>query len=55
LSLDRDRVVGKLSSFKGDMTRKEEDLRKALDDAKRADEQVKMLTSQLEAAKVSAV
>ena len=55
LSLDRDRVVGELSSLKGDMTRKEEDLRKALDGAKRADEQVKMLASQLEAAKVSAV
>uniref|UniRef100_A0A2N9HWH4 Uncharacterized protein n=1 Tax=Fagus sylvatica TaxID=28930 RepID=A0A2N9HWH4_FAGSY len=40
---------------KGDMTRKEEDLRKALDGAKRANEQVKMLASQLEAAKVSAV
>ena len=55
LSLDKDRVVGEMSSLKADMTRKEEDLRKALDGAKRADDQVKMLASQLEAAKVSAV
>ncbi len=47
--------MGELSLLKGDVTRKEEDLRKALDDAKRADEQVKMLASQMEAAKVSAV
>ena len=46
--------MGELSSLKGDMTRKEEDLRKALDDAKRADKQVKMLASQMEAMKVSA-
>ena len=55
LTLDRDRVVGELSSLKGDMTRKEEDLRKALDGVKRADEQMKMLASQLEAARVSTV
>uniref|UniRef100_A0A2N9F2S3 Uncharacterized protein n=1 Tax=Fagus sylvatica TaxID=28930 RepID=A0A2N9F2S3_FAGSY len=55
LSLDRDRVVGELSSLKGDLARREEDLRKALDGVKRADEQVKMLSSQLEAAKVLAV
>jgi len=55
LSLDRDRVVGELLSLKGDLARKEEDLRKALDGVKRADEQVKMLFSQLEAAKVLAV
>ena len=45
LSLDKDRVVGEMSSLKADMTRKEEDLRKALDGAKRADDQVKMLAS----------
>ena len=55
LTLDRDRVVGEMSSLKADMTRKEEELRKALDGVKRADDQVKMLASQLEAAKVSAV
>jgi hypothetical protein len=55
LTLDRDRVVGEMSSLKVDMTKKEEELKKALDDAKRSDEQAKMLTSQLEAAKVSAV
>ena len=55
LTLDRDRVVGEMSSLKADITRKEEELRKALDGVKRADDQVKMLASQLEAAKVSAV
>jgi hypothetical protein len=55
LTLDRDRVVGELSSLKVDMTRKDEDLRKALDGAKRADEQMKMLASQLEGARVSVV
>uniref|UniRef100_A0A2N9H9P7 Uncharacterized protein n=1 Tax=Fagus sylvatica TaxID=28930 RepID=A0A2N9H9P7_FAGSY len=51
----KDRVVGELSSLKVDMTRKDEDLRKALDGAKRADEQMKMLASQLEGARVSVV
>ena len=55
LTLDRDRVVGELSSLKADMTRKDEDLRKALDGAKRANEQMKMLASQLEGARVSVV
>ena len=55
LTLDRDRVVGELSSLKGDMTRKEEELKTALDDARRADERVKMLTSQMEAVKTAAV
>jgi chromosome segregation ATPase len=55
LTLDRDRVVGEMSSLKADMTKKEEALKKALDDAKRADEQLKMMASQLEVAKVSAV
>ncbi len=55
LTLDRDRVVGELSALKANLTRKEEDLRKALDGAKRADEQMKMLASQLETARVSAV
>ncbi len=45
LTLDRDRVVGELSTFMVDLTRKEEDLRKALDGAKRADEQMKILAS----------
>ena len=55
LTLDRDRVVGELSSLKADMTKKEEALKKALDDANRADEQLKMMASQLEVAKVSAM
>uniref|UniRef100_A0A2N9GB78 Uncharacterized protein n=1 Tax=Fagus sylvatica TaxID=28930 RepID=A0A2N9GB78_FAGSY len=55
LTLDRDRVVGKLSTLKADLTRKEEELSKALDGAKRADEQMKVLASKLETARVSAV
>uniref|UniRef100_A0A2N9HFQ4 Uncharacterized protein n=1 Tax=Fagus sylvatica TaxID=28930 RepID=A0A2N9HFQ4_FAGSY len=55
LTLDRDRVVGELSTLKADLTRKDEDLKKALDGAKRSDEQAKMLASQLEGARVSAV
>ena len=47
--------MGELSSLKADMTRKDEDLRKALDGAKRANEQMKMLPSQLEGARVSVV
>jgi hypothetical protein len=37
------------------MTKKEEELRKALDDTRRADERVKTLTSQMEAVKTSVV
>ncbi len=55
LTLDRDRVVGEMSSLKADMTKKEEALKKALDDANRADEQLKMMASQLEGVRVSAV
>ena len=55
LTLDRDRVVGELSTLKVDMTRKEEELLKALDGAKRADEQMKVLASQLETARISVV
>jgi hypothetical protein len=55
LTLDRDWVVGELSSLKEDMARKDKDLKKALDGAKRSDEQAKMLASQLEGARVSAV
>jgi chromosome segregation ATPase len=55
LTLDRDRVVGELSTLKADLTRKEEELSKALDGAKKADEQIKVLASKLETARVSAV
>jgi predicted nuclease with TOPRIM domain len=55
LTLDRDRVVGELSTLKVDLTRKEENLSRALDDARRVDEQLRALASQLETAKVSAV
>jgi hypothetical protein len=55
LTLDRDRVVGELSTLKADLTRKEEELLKALDGAKRADEKAKALASKLETARVIAV
>ena len=55
LTLDRDRVVGEMSSLKADMARKDEDLKRVLDSARRSDEQAKMLASQLEGARVSAV
>ena len=34
LTLDRDRVVGEMSTLKADLARKDEDLKKALDGAK---------------------
>uniref|UniRef100_A0A2N9GAD2 Uncharacterized protein n=1 Tax=Fagus sylvatica TaxID=28930 RepID=A0A2N9GAD2_FAGSY len=49
------KVAGVHSLMKADMMRKEEDLRKALDCVKRADEQMKMSTSQLEATRVLVV
>uniref|UniRef100_A0A2N9GNP2 Uncharacterized protein n=1 Tax=Fagus sylvatica TaxID=28930 RepID=A0A2N9GNP2_FAGSY len=55
LTLDRDRVVGELSILKTDLARRDEELKKALDGARRSDEQVKTLASQLEGARVSAV
>ena len=55
LTLDRDRVVGEVSTLKAGMSRKDEELKKALDNAKRYDKQVKKLASQLEVARVSAV
>uniref|UniRef100_A0A2N9FXG2 Uncharacterized protein n=1 Tax=Fagus sylvatica TaxID=28930 RepID=A0A2N9FXG2_FAGSY len=55
LTLDRDRVVGEMSTLKVDMAKKDEDLKKALDGARKSEEQVKMLTSQLEGARISAV
>uniref|UniRef100_A0A2N9G998 Uncharacterized protein n=1 Tax=Fagus sylvatica TaxID=28930 RepID=A0A2N9G998_FAGSY len=55
LTLDRDRVVGEMSTLKVDMAKKDEDLKKALDGARKSEEQVKTLTSQLETARVSAV
>ena len=55
LTLDRDRVVGELSSLKVDMTTKDEELRKVMADNKGAHERLKTLTSQLETSKTSAV
>jgi predicted nuclease with TOPRIM domain len=55
LTLDRDRVVGEMSTLKVDMAKKEEELSKALDGVKRSDDQVKMLSSKLETARVAAV
>uniref|UniRef100_A0A2N9FBD9 Uncharacterized protein n=1 Tax=Fagus sylvatica TaxID=28930 RepID=A0A2N9FBD9_FAGSY len=43
LTLDRDRVVGEMSTLKVDMAKKDEDLKKALDGARKSEEQVKML------------
>ena len=45
LTLDKDRAVGELSSLKGDLTKKEEELMQALDDMRRANERVKALTT----------
>ena len=55
LTLDRDRVVGELSSLKVDMAAKDEELRKALDESKKANERFQVLTSKMETVKVSAV
>jgi hypothetical protein len=55
LTLDRDRVVGELSILKADLARRDEELKKALDVAKKADEQIKGLAFQLEGARASAV
>uniref|UniRef100_A0A2N9FP09 Uncharacterized protein n=1 Tax=Fagus sylvatica TaxID=28930 RepID=A0A2N9FP09_FAGSY len=55
LTLDRDRVVGELSILKADLARRDEELKKALDVAKKADEQIKGLALQLEGARASAV
>uniref|UniRef100_A0A2N9EXW8 Uncharacterized protein n=1 Tax=Fagus sylvatica TaxID=28930 RepID=A0A2N9EXW8_FAGSY len=55
LTLDRDWVVGELSSLKADMVAKDAELRKALADNKDANERLKMLTNQLETIKISAV
>ena len=55
LTLDRDKVVGEMSALKVDLTKKEEELLKALDGAKWSDEQVKVLSSKLETARVTAV
>jgi chromosome segregation ATPase len=55
LTLDRDRIMGEMASFKVDMTAKEEELKKAMADKKSADERLEKLTSQIEAIKVSAV
>uniref|UniRef100_A0A2N9J012 Uncharacterized protein n=1 Tax=Fagus sylvatica TaxID=28930 RepID=A0A2N9J012_FAGSY len=50
-----DRVVGEMSSLKVDMAAKDEELTKALADRRSADERLKVLTSQMEAIKASAV
>jgi hypothetical protein len=53
LTLDRDRVVGEMSSLKVDMAAKDEALRKTQADQKSAQERVEMLTTQLETIKTS--
>jgi hypothetical protein len=55
LTQDRDRVVGVLSSLKVEVAAKDEELRKALADKKSVDERLKVLTSQMEAIKISVV
>jgi hypothetical protein len=55
LTLDRDRVVGELSILKTDLARRDEELKTALDVAKKADEQINGLALQLEGARASAV
>jgi predicted nuclease with TOPRIM domain len=55
LTQDRDRVVGELSSLKVEVAAKDEELRKALADKKSVDERLKVLTSQMESIKISAV
>ena len=55
LTLDRDRVVGEMSTLKADLMKKGEELSKALDGQKRANEQVKVLASKLETARVTAI
>ena len=55
LTLDRDRVVGEMLSLKVEMAAKEEELKKAMEDKRSADERMKTLTSQMEAIKTSAV
>ena len=55
LTLDRDRVVGEMSALKADLMKKDDEMKKALDGARRSDERAKMLASQLEGARVSAV
>jgi hypothetical protein len=55
LTLDRDRVVGEMSSLKVDMATKDEALRKTQADQKSDQERVEMLTTQLETIKTSAV
>uniref|UniRef100_A0A2N9ECM7 Uncharacterized protein n=1 Tax=Fagus sylvatica TaxID=28930 RepID=A0A2N9ECM7_FAGSY len=55
LTLDRDRVVGELSSFKVNMATKDEELRKALGESRKANERLQALTSQIETIKASAV
>ena len=44
-----------MSTLKADLTKKDEELKRALDGARRSDERAKMLASQLEGARVSAV
>ncbi len=55
LTQDRDRVVGELSSLKVEVAAKDEKLRKALANKKSADERLNVLTSQMEAIKISTV
>ncbi len=55
VTLDRDRVVGEMSSLKAEMAAKEEELRRVLDNKRSVEERLTTLTSQMEAVKASAV
>uniref|UniRef100_A0A2N9EW45 Major facilitator superfamily (MFS) profile domain-containing protein n=1 Tax=Fagus sylvatica TaxID=28930 RepID=A0A2N9EW45_FAGSY len=55
LTLDRDRVVVEMASFKVKMAVKEDELKKETAGRRNADERLERLTSQMEAIKVSAV
>jgi predicted nuclease with TOPRIM domain len=55
VTLDRDRVVGEMSSLRVEMAAKEEELRRALNDKKSLEERLMTLSSQLESVKTTAV
>ena len=55
LTLDRDRVVAEMSSLKADVTAKDDELRRALDESQKVNKRLQMLTFKIEAIKISAV
>uniref|UniRef100_A0A2N9FPT7 Uncharacterized protein n=1 Tax=Fagus sylvatica TaxID=28930 RepID=A0A2N9FPT7_FAGSY len=55
VTLDRDRVVGEMSSLRAEVDAKEKELRRALNDKKSLEERLTTLSSQLESVKTTAV